>query len=353
MLKNPEFSQSPPLYAMNSPSNAMLIEQPKSSPSVTLHYKPNNPKVGVIKPKQNASIPNSEPDMSRKSTDSEEIKYDDDTLIQYNSEGSPGYQVPNSPTYQLHSPPNYFNQSPPSGHLTATNEYHPTFQPQPVGESHNSFQLIQRHSPNYEPYIRYSPTTSSDIVESSYTSDSSKSSSTFLNNYTKFLHCTSEYDAASVPVNNVISNFESQPATSLPFTSLATSTTISPPTCISSSIDVDFQRRQDPMTSACTSFNFPNTLGYSFAPATQQPFPSSTSSFPSSMRSSHDFSDSNDVLGQSYFQPPPVLPNDTSTIRTSMAISTDFQSPDSMLTQCSGGSNASNSWCSSNIKINS
>lgn len=354
-IKLPEFSQSPPVITVSSPSHTMLIEQPKSSPSVTLHYKPNNPKVGVIKPKQVPCISLSLP--QRRSTDSEEIRYSDDSIIPYNSEGSPGYQVPNSPGYQLHSPPNYFNPSPP-GQLYNTN-----YQPATSRDSQNSFQLIQRHSPNYElgsnqsqPYARHSPNYAEGVP--SYSGDMTNSSS-YLNNYTKFLHCTSEYDNTAVPaINNLSPNFDAQtaPAPSLPYTSSATSCGVSPQSCIGASTDCQsmFERSQAQIPSACTNvmqtplLNYPTTTEYSFAPQQTLPY-SASSTFPPHLKS-NDFSESNAVIGQSYFQPPPVMLNDNSSLRTSMPLGTDFQNH---VSEGLSGSSSSGNWSPSNIQINS
>ncbi|XP_008487960.1 DNA-directed RNA polymerase II subunit RPB1-like [Diaphorina citri] len=264
-LKLSEYSQSPPLL-IASPTNSVLNEQPRASPSVTLHYKPNNPKVGVLKPKGKSFTPVTE--ANRRSTEDEIIN---DTIIQYNNEGSPGYQVPNSPNYQLHSPTNYINQPSP-GSLSA-NEYQ--YQPTSTSGS-NSFQHIQRHSPNYEispnytQFSRYSPNYS-DVQ----TSAVANSSSTFLSNYTKFLN-TAELDGPTIPVNNMSPNFESQGVSNGPYP-------LAPSSCPSSSSNVlvtgepMFSKKHDlissdpygmppvmPPSTNMTQFNSPCTSAYSF-----------------------------------------------------------------------------------------
>ncbi|KAI5728166.1 hypothetical protein M8J77_012378 [Diaphorina citri] len=346
-LKLSEYSQSPPLL-IASPTNSVLNEQPRASPSVTLHYKPNNPKVGVLKPKGKSFTPVTE--ANRRSTEDEIIN---DTIIQYNNEGSPGYQVPNSPNYQLHSPTNYINQPSP-GNLSA-NEYQ--YQPTSTSGS-NSFQHIQRHSPNYEispnysQFSRYSPNYS-DVQ--TFPSAVANSSSTFLSNYTKFLN-TAELDGPTIPVNNVSPNFESQGVSNGPYP-LTTSSCPSSSSNVLATREPMFSKKQDltsletygmppvmPPSTNMTQFNSSCTSAYSFT-SPNESYPS----FSTALRSPNDFSDSADVVGQSYFQPPPVLMNDSS-LRTSMAISTDFQNNLSDGLMASSGSG---NWCSSNIQINS
>lgn len=339
--ESPNQSQSPPQSILGSPSNPILIEQPKASPSVTLHYKPNNPKVGVIKPKPNTFIPNSEADILRRSSDSEEIlRYPDDTVIPYSNEGSPGYQMTKSPSYHMHSPPNYFNPSPPghSGHSPTVN-YPP---PAPTKDVQNGFQPIQRHSPNYETgstypqqYARYSPSNYSESFHSNFSSDTPSSGSTFLNNYTKFLSCTSEFDSVP-PTSSSSPTYESQVVSSGPIPSSAPlSSSCSQPIPNQTFLTKKFESIPSDFASI-NAPNFPSSSVYSSSDNQQ-----STSMFPSSSTAlsiPNDFSNSNDVLGQSYFQPPPVLLSDSSRHSTSMCLPPEYHSnlQDGLLSSCNG-----------------